>query len=91
MVLPYSDSMSPGAAGPVPTWSLVSLWTPSCGRCGGLARCSGQAGTVMGVGEGGQATVGTAQGAAITAVQVIVTAQGGAVGGDEQAQGSQGA
>lgn len=45
----------------------------------------------MGVGEGGQATVGTAQGAAITALQVIVTAQGGAVGGDEQAQGSQGA
>ena len=65
------------------------LWTPSCGRGGGLARRSGQA--VMGVGEGGQATVGAAQGAAIVAVQVIVIAWGVAVGGDEQAQGSEGA
>lgn len=61
------------------------LWTPSCGRGGGLARCSGRA--VMGVGEGGQAMVGAAQGAAIVAVQVIVIAWGVAVGGDEQAQG----
>lgn len=45
----------------------------------------------MGVGEGGQATVGAAQGAAIVAVQVIVIAWGVAVGGDEQAQGSEGA
>ena len=37
----------------------------------------------MGVGEGGQATVGAAQGAAIVAVQVIVIAWGVAVGGDE--------
>lgn len=46
---------------------------------------------MTGVGEGAQATVWTAQGAAITAVQVIITARGGAVGGDEQARGSEGA
>ena len=42
---------------------------------------------MTGVGEGRRATVG----AAITAVQVIVAAQGVAACGDEQAQGSEGA
>lgn len=45
----------------------------------------------MGVEEGRRATVGAVQGATIMAVQVIVTAQGMAVCGDEQAQGSEGA
>lgn len=34
-------STIPGARGLVPAWSLANVWTPSCGRGEGLARCSG--------------------------------------------------